>query len=157
MEHRPPGAPPFTTGTGAGPRPSATRRPASDGRGAIARRVLLPGLLAVFVAGPVAAQDTARRVAVDLREGRAEGEGIVRPARGAGTLRLSQGERVEILWSVDRPADIHLHGYGVEVRAAAGEVATMAFTARAAGRFAVEVHDARGRHVTVLYLEVHPR
>jgi len=127
----------------------------------IVRRALLAGLLAAVptaVAMVALGQEAARRIAVDLREGRAEGEGIVRPARGAGTLRLRQGERVEILWSVDRPADIHLHGYGVEVRAAAaGDVATMAFTARAAGRFAVEVHDAGGRHVTVLYLEVHPR
>jgi hypothetical protein len=123
----------------------------------IARRAALAGLLAIAAAGPARSQDGVRRVAIDLRDGRAEGEGIVRPARGAGTLRLRQGERVEIVWSVDRPADIHLHGYGVEIRAAAGEVATMAFTARAAGRFAVEVHDAHGRHVTVLYLEVHPR
>ncbi|MFN8926675.1 MAG: hypothetical protein ACK5WM_14105 [Rhodospirillales bacterium] len=126
----------------------------------IVRRALLAGLLAAVptaLAMVALGQEAARRIAVDLREGRAEGEGIVRPARGAGTLRLRQGERVEILWSVDRPADIHLHGYGVEVRAAVGAVATMAFTARAAGRFAVEVHDAGGRHVTVLYLEVHPR
>jgi hypothetical protein len=126
----------------------------------IVRRALLAGLLAAVptaLAMVALGQEAARRIAVDLREGRAEGEGIVRPARGAGTLRLRQGERVEILWSVDRPADIHLHGYGVEVHAAVGAVATMAFTARAAGRFAVEVHDAGGRHVTVLYLEVHPR
>ncbi len=126
----------------------------------IARRALLGGLLAAVptaVATVALGQDATRRIAVDLRDGRAEGDGIVRPARGAGTLRLRQGERVEILWSVDRPADIHLHGYGVEVRAGAGEVATMAFTARAAGRFAIETHDAGGRHVTILYLEVHPR
>ena len=122
------------------------------------------GLLALILAPVLAAAGARAPWAADVRtvdlvlvDGRVSGEGVSRPPRGAGTLRLRQGEDVAIGWTVDRATDLHLHGYGVEVRATPGDPATMRFTARAAGRFPVEVHDARGRHGTVLYLEVHPR
>jgi FtsP/CotA-like multicopper oxidase with cupredoxin domain len=79
------------------------------------------------------------------------------PARGAPTLRLRQGETVELHWSSDRPVVLHLHGYGIEAQAAPGSPATMRLAARVAGRFAVETHRADGRHAALLYLEVHPR
>lgn len=120
------------------------------------RRLLLAAALWAPCVGVLAA-DAARTVDLVLRDGRAEGEGVTRPARGAGTLRLRQGETVALRWTVERATEIHLHGYGVEVRASPGAPATMAFVTRAAGRFPVEVHDDRGRHATVLYVEVHPR
>jgi FtsP/CotA-like multicopper oxidase with cupredoxin domain len=104
------------------------------------------------------AQDTPPRVIeIVLREGRASGPDLPAPARGAPTLRLTRGERVELRWTSDRTMDLHLHGYGIELRAAGDATTVMAFLARAAGRFAVETHDRAGRHLTVLYLEVHPR
>lgn len=122
----------------------------------IARRAALSLLIATVAAGARAAEPT-RVFALALRDGRAEGEGVSRTARGAGTIVVRQGERVELRWTVDRPTEVHLHGYGLEIRAGPGAAAVLGFVARAGGRFPVEVHDERGRHATVLYVEVHPR
>lgn len=70
---------------------------------------------------------------------------------------MRQGETVELHWSSDRDAILHLHGYGLETRVSPGGEAVMSFKARAAGRFPVETHDAEGRHRAVVYVEVHPR
>ena len=126
------------------------------------RRRLLGATVAAAIAlcgaGGVQAQDRPPRVVeIELREGRVSGPELRAPARGAPTLRLTRGDRVELRWSSDRTMDLHLHGYGIEMRADEGGTTVMAFLARAAGRFAVETHVPAGRHLTVLYLEVHPR
>ena len=114
--------------------------------------------IAICGARAVPAQETPpRMIEIVLREGRASGPDLPAPARGAPTLRLTRGERVELRWTSDRTMDLHLHGYGIELRATGDATTVMAFLARAAGRFAVETHDRAGRHLTVLYLEVHPR
>lgn len=113
--------------------------------------------LAIGASGVAPAQDPpARVVDISLSDGRASGPELRAPGRGAPTLRLTRGERVELRWRSDRTMDLHLHGYGIEMRVQEGATAVMAFRARAAGRFAVETHDRAGRHATLLYVEVHP-
>jgi len=69
---------------------------------------------------------------------------------------------VEINWRADRPMILHLHGYDIEAAPGPDKPATMTFTARATGRFPIEIHSSTaegkgGRHVTLNHLEVHPR
>jgi hypothetical protein len=89
--------------------------------------------------------------------GRVTGDSIETPARGAATLRVKRGDQIELRWSVDAPAELHLHGYNIETRARPGSMTVLTFVARATGRFPVETHDAQGRHRVLLYVEVHPR
>lgn len=72
-------------------------------------------------------------------------------------LRVRQGDEVTLRWTADRPVDVHLHGYDLEARVTPGAPATMRVTARATGRFPIELHHPGGRHAVIGYLEVHPR
>jgi FtsP/CotA-like multicopper oxidase with cupredoxin domain len=117
------------------------------------RRLLqaaLPAAQCAFASG-VSAQDKVGVRSFDLMV--ADG----RLAAGPRSLRVRQGDTVELRWHTDRVSVIHLHGYDVETRTEPGAVAVMRFEARATGRFPVEMHAPSGRHVTLLYLEVHPR
>jgi FtsP/CotA-like multicopper oxidase with cupredoxin domain len=79
------------------------------------------------------------------------------------TLRVKQGDVVEMHWTSERPVHLHLHGYDIELRVKPGEPAVMAFKAAEAGRFGVTTvredsgnarsHQHGGR---VMYLEVYP-
>jgi len=82
--------------------------------------------------------------------------GSLRPEQRV--IRVQRGDVVTLRWTSDRALTLHLHGYDVEQRVAPGATATMSFTARATGRFPIEVHGSEGRRATTLgYLEVHPR
>jgi FtsP/CotA-like multicopper oxidase with cupredoxin domain len=74
-------------------------------------------------------------------------------------IRVRQGDDVTLRWTADGPLTIHLHGYDIEKTVpVAGEPTIMRFTARATGRFPIEVHRAsHGQEKTLGYLEVHPR
>ena len=73
-------------------------------------------------------------------------------------IRVQQGDAVTLRWTSDRALTVHLHGYDIEQRVTPGTTATMIFTARATGRFSIEIHAREGhRASTVSYLEVHPR
>ena len=80
------------------------------------------------------------------------------------TLRVRQGDAVELRWTSERPMRLHLHGYDIELAIKPGEPAVMAFKAAIAGRFGLSTvrDDAggnRGGHqhgARVLYLEVYP-
>jgi hypothetical protein len=76
-------------------------------------------------------------------------------------IRVRQGDVVRLRWSTDRAMDLHLHGYDIEKRIEPGAVAELTFTARAAGRFSVEVHVAKRSgghaHAPLVQIEVHPR
>jgi len=71
------------------------------------------------------------------------------------TLRVRRDDKVEINWTADRRTVLHLHGYDLEATVDPGKPQTMSFTARATGRFPVEIHG--GRHNVILHVEVHPR
>lgn len=76
----------------------------------------------------------------------------------ARLVRVQQGDEVTLRWTTDRPVTIHLHGYDVEQKVVPGAPVSMRLTARATGRFAIDVHahGASGDR-TIGYLEVHPR
>lgn len=79
-------------------------------------------------------------------------------AAGPKVIRVSEGDTVEIRWTIDTAAEVHLHGYDIETRVAPGATATMAFEAFATGRFPITLHGSGGHgHGTLLYLEVLPR
>ena len=78
-----------------------------------------------------------------------------RVAGNVRTVRVQQGEAVELRWSADRRTIVHLHGYDIEITVNPGQTQVMALRARASGRFPIESHG--DRHTVLVYLEVHPR
>jgi hypothetical protein len=73
------------------------------------------------------------------------------------TVKVQQGDDVELRWSSDKPMELHLHGYDIEVKVSPQASAVMSFKANIPGRFPVEPHgQGPGHHRPVLYLEVHP-
>lgn len=76
------------------------------------------------------------------------------------TLRVTEGNRIELVWTTDEAVELHLHGYDIELNVLESEPAVMAFEAHATGRFPITSHgfgDDDHGHQTLLYLEVHPR
>lgn len=76
------------------------------------------------------------------------------------TLRVTEGNTIELVWTTDEAVELHLHGYDIELTVSATEPAIMAFEAHATGRFPITSHGFGGDdhgHLTLLYLEVHPR
>ncbi len=73
-------------------------------------------------------------------------------------IAISQGDELTLHLTSDKPVEVHLHGYDLEEKLAPGATASLRFTARAAGRFPIEVHgDRRGDEKVIGYLEVRPR
>jgi plastocyanin len=90
------------------------------------------------------------------------------------TLRVTQGQRVELVWSSDETVTVHVHGYDIEFEVKPGVPHSLTFSADATGRFPVTVHgfgaaphehaDEHAEHahaadsdeMTLVYLEVHP-
>ncbi len=71
------------------------------------------------------------------------------------TIRLTEGDKVEIIWTTDETVDVHLHGYDVLTPVVPGETAVMTFQAHTAGRFPISAH--RFGHKTLVYLEIYPK
>jgi hypothetical protein len=71
-------------------------------------------------------------------------------------VRVGQGDEVTLWWTTDRPFTLHVHGYDLEAPLAPGPAVEVRFTARATGRFPLEIHGP-GTERTVGYLEVLPR
>ncbi|CAN5171512.1 hypothetical protein BH24PSE2_BH24PSE2_19360 [soil metagenome] len=114
------------------------------------RCVLTAALLVAAPHSPaaeLAGNAEVRRVEIDIRAGETTGSDVV---------RVTQDDRVELVWSSDEPLELHLHGYDIELRVPAGKPAVMSVHAHATGRFPVTRHGEGGAHHTVLYLEVHP-
>ena len=109
---------------------------------------VLVGLIAPVVVAAAGAEP--RVVDLEIRGGELPKEKRV--------VRVPQGDEVTLRWTTDRPVAIHLHGYDIETQLAPGKPASMRFTARATGRFPIEVHAHGGGEQRMLgYLEVHPR
>jgi hypothetical protein len=76
-------------------------------------------------------------------------------------IRVTQGKTVELEFSVDEPAELHLHGYDKLLAVEPGKAGVLLIEATIAGRFPLEAHafgSGGGRkHVVILYLEVYPR
>ena len=120
------------------------------------------GVLAIAIgmlAGPAAPQEPpARSIVLQIVEREVRGSDV--DAGGPAVLRVDQGDEIEIRWSSDEPATVHLHGYDIETAVTVEGEAVMRFVAQATGRFPVETHgigDDDPLETTLLYLEVHPR
>jgi hypothetical protein len=79
-------------------------------------------------------------------------------------IRIQQGDVVRLLWSVDQPVLLHLHGYDIERKIEPASVGEMTFTARATGRFPIHAHTAGARadgsareEAPLVTIEVYPR
>jgi FtsP/CotA-like multicopper oxidase with cupredoxin domain len=78
-------------------------------------------------------------------------------------IRAKQGDVLELTFTSDEPAELHLHGYDKLVTVAPNAPAVLRLDAKIAGRFPIEAHkfgtgsQSKGGHVALLYLEVYPR
>ncbi len=76
------------------------------------------------------------------------------------TIRVTQGDKVRLIWKSDEKVKLHLHGYNLEFELSPGNLSNIDFTAMASGRFAITSHgfaEQKGHgHEALLYLEVHP-
>ncbi|MEN8108990.1 MAG: hypothetical protein ABFS22_13420 [Pseudomonadota bacterium] len=81
--------------------------------------------------------------------------------RDNNVIRITQGEEVELVWSSDETANLHLHGYDIEFKVTPDAPTPITFTAHATGRFPITSHgfgdQHRHGHDTLLYLEVYPK
>ena len=79
-------------------------------------------------------------------------------------IRVNEGDVVKLRFESDQPIVLHLHGYDIERRVAAGVITELAFTAYATGRFPIHVHAqgaGAGGHeheeAPLATIEVYPR
>ncbi len=79
-------------------------------------------------------------------------------------IRVNEGDVVKLRWTSDQPLILHLHGYDIEKRIAAGAVTEFAFAAYATGRFPIHVHPQGGgtgghahEDAPLATIEVYPR
>jgi hypothetical protein len=76
------------------------------------------------------------------------------------TLRVDQGDFVELTWVSDEAGELHLHGYDIAFEVSPAKPTVVAFEAHATGRFPVTSHgfgdDTGHGHAALLYIEVYP-
>ena len=114
-----------------------------------ARRRVLVVLAAALAPQPARAAERSFELRID-KNGRVP--------EGSWTLRVSEGDSVRLVFRVDRPMALHLHGYDIEQRAEPGKPAEIRFVARATGRFPLHAHGGAGASDSpLLYVEVYPR
>jgi hypothetical protein len=87
----------------------------------------------------------AQIITVDVENGK--------PVGGVATATVKQGKRVALVVHSDVADEVHLHGYDLHRDVAAGDTATIAFTANIAGRFEAELEN---RKEQILSLTVEP-
>ena len=118
--------------------------------------LVITAILALFSPQTVGAQQAQRRTfSLTISQGQV--------AANNRTIKVLEGDLVELQWIADEKLTLHLHGYDVTLELMAGEPGTMGFTAHAAGRYPVAIHRSTdhkksGHHKSaVLHVEVHPR
>ncbi len=113
-----------------------------------ARLVLSLALLAAIPGGADSGEIKQVRLQIQNRQLSETGE----------TVRLSQGDRIELHWVSDEPAELHLHGYDITLKVVPGKTGVMALAADVPGRFPVTAHGLDGGHghQTLIYLEIYP-
>jgi len=107
---------------------------------------------------PAAPQQTENATDAEARiEVRIENRKVV----GDHIIRVTQGQLVEMLWTTDEAAELHIHGYDIRFEISPDAPAEVSFTAHATGRFAVTSHGFGGQHGhghdTLVYIEVYPK
>jgi hypothetical protein len=81
----------------------------------------------------------------------------------AKRIRATQGDVLELTFTSDEPAELHLHGYDKLVSVEPNAPAVLRLDAKIAGRFPIEAHrfgsgsQSKGGHAALLYLEIYPR
>ena len=96
--------------------------------------------------------DTGARIEVRIANRKVVGDHII---------RVTQGQLVEMIWTTDEAAELHIHGYDIRFGISPDAPAEVSFTAHATGRFAVTSHGFGGEHGhghdTLVYIEVYPK
>lgn len=78
------------------------------------------------------------------------------PVGGAQTLRVQQGQTVELRLLSDTAGELHMHGYDLHADVRAGETTQLKFVAEHAGRYEIELHGDHHIHADLAALEVLP-
>jgi hypothetical protein len=111
-------------------------------------RPRLISLLALATITGAAFAASSPSFSVELKGGRVKGD---------ETLKVHQGDQVQLRLSSDQPMMLHLHGYDFDVRVAPTTPALLTFKANLAGRFPMHEHrEGAGNHRAVLFIEVYP-
>ena len=123
------------------------------------RRIFFTGVLTWLGLGfdGTARSDDRRVIKLTLRKKKIDG--------GARTIRVTQGDEVELHWTADEPVSLHFHGYDLHASPSPGAPSKISFSANVTGRFPITVHEIEGKHghvgghrePTLIYLEIHPR
>lgn len=98
------------------------------------------------------AADDVRRYEITIRDRKV--------VRDSDVIRITQGDEVELVWTTDEAANLHLHGYDIELDIKPEAPTVMAFEAHATGRYPITSHgfgEHQHGHETLLYIEVYPR
>jgi hypothetical protein len=69
-------------------------------------------------------------------------------------FEVTQGDDVVITVLADISDEVHLHGYDISTGLTAGSTARLTFNAETAGRFEIELEEAK---ITLGFLEVQPK
>lgn len=81
-------------------------------------------------------------------------------------IRTTQGDVLEVVFTTDESAELHLHGYDIYLNVEPGTPSVLRVEATIAGRYPLEAHrfgdavtTSKGAHshVVLLYLSVYPR
>jgi hypothetical protein len=111
-------------------------------------RLRVIALVAMATIAGTAAAAASQSFSVELAGGRVKGD---------ETLKVQQGDQVQVRLSSDKPMVLHLHGYDIDTKVAPPAPALMTFKADLAGRFPVHEHrEGAGNHRAVLFIEVRP-
>lgn len=77
------------------------------------------------------------------------------------SVRVTQGENIELVWNSDERAKLHLHGYDIEFEVSPEQPVSVRFHAHATGRFPITSHGFEGEnghgHAALMYVEVYPQ
>lgn len=79
------------------------------------------------------------------------------------TIRVTQGDSIELVWHSDEAGELHLHGYDISFEVSPQAPAMVSFKAHATGRFPITSHGfgaQKGQghgHEALLYIEVYPQ
>jgi hypothetical protein len=121
-------------------------------------RMLAGWLLALVLLGAGNAAASAAELTFDIKLAHGRAPDNMR------LIRVKQGDGVTLRWTTDQPLVVHLHGYDIEKRIAAGSVTELAFTAFATGRFPIHTHTQGERAAAhahddapLVTVEVYPR
>lgn len=79
-------------------------------------------------------------------------------------LKVKQSDQIEWQISSNKPGELHLHAYGIEVRVPKNQLVVYKFEAKASGKFQIEWHpqnpvttNIKPTHSPSAYLEVYPK